>query len=390
MTGVEGGLRVSLFPSQGRVARVGIASDRALAACRVLEGRNVNDALALLPMLFSLCGTAQFLAGRKACESALEVFPSAEIRTRRRLALLAETLCEHATGILRDWPRFLAEAPALAQARAIRGALEPLKSIPLADLSAAMVADHIATARALVETHILGRLGGDALTGEDGFTLWTERAPSGAARLCGAMETTKLAGLGRCEQPFLPAQLHRLLLDHLMQDESYLARPHWHGSPAETGPLTRRADHPLIAALLKRHGNGVLTRLAARLADLMEVLAEMESLAAHAHAGAGAGAGAASKAQPDLPLAGSGIGLGIVEAARGRLAHRVVIENGIVRKWRILAPTEWNFHPDGAFARGLVGLEMEDSSARAELLALAIDPCVACQINHARPETCDA
>ena len=37
----------------------------------------------------------------------------------------------------------------------------------------------------------------------------------------------------------------------------------------------------------------------------------------------------------------------------GRLIHAVEIADGVVKRYRILAPTEWNFHPQGAAAKGL-------------------------------------
>jgi Ni,Fe-hydrogenase I large subunit len=74
---------------------------------------------------------------------------------------------------------------------------------------------------------------------------------------------------------------------------------------------------------------------------------------------------------------GEGIGLGLVEASRGWLAHRVEIADGCIRRYQILAPTEWNFHPRGALARGLIETapcQPHDQLAR--LLVTALDPCV--------------
>ena len=51
--------------------------------------------------------------------------------------------------------------------------------------------------------------------------------------------------------------------------------------------------------------------------------------------------------------------------------------------YQIVAPTEWNFHPDGALPRGLAGLEVDDEPRllRAARLAVhALDPCVASRI----------
>jgi Ni,Fe-hydrogenase I large subunit len=75
-----------------------------------------------------------------------------------------------------------------------------------------------------------------------------------------------------------------------------------------------------------------------------------------------------------------------VETARGLLVHRVRIAEGRVADYRIVAPTEWNFHPQGALARGLVGMGAGNAIAlkRQALLAVqALDPCVACSVEIA-------
>jgi len=53
-----------------------------------------------------------------------------------------------------------------------------------------------------------------------------------------------------------------------------------------------------------------------------------------------------------------------------------------------VAPTEWNFHPGGALASGLEGLEADDEQQliRSTRLAVhALDPCVAyrVEVGHA-------
>jgi len=66
--------------------------------------------------------------------------------------------------------------------------------------------------------------------------------------------------------------------------------------------------------------------------------------------------------------------------ARGLLLHWVQLDgDGAVRDYRVLAPTEWNFHPDGALARAVAALAPVDLDA-ARLLAAAYDPCVTCTV----------
>ena len=60
----------------------------------------------------------------------------------------------------------------------------------------------------------------------------------------------------------------------------------------------------------------------------------------------------------------------------------------LLARYRIVAPTEWNFHPRGAFSRGLAGIPArneEEVRRAAALLAHALDPCVAydLRVKHA-------
>jgi len=110
-----------------------------------------------------------------------------------------------------------------------------------------------------------------------------------------------------------------------------------------------------------------LPRLLARLFELVDVVGQIGRLVEQV---APAGAGA------DLSRA-DGSGIAQVEAARGRLVHWLRIVDGKIADYRILAPTEWNFHPRGALAQGLLSLPVDDRLPQlARLLVDAIDPCV--------------
>jgi hypothetical protein len=60
-------------------------------------------------------------------------------------------------------------------------------------------------------------------------------------------------------------------------------------------------------------------------------------------------------------------------------AGKIRLSGSCIADYLIVAPTEWNFHPAGAFRAELVGLRAADAGAvkrRVCLLALALDPCV--------------
>jgi coenzyme F420-reducing hydrogenase alpha subunit len=79
-------------------------------------------------------------------------------------------------------------------------------------------------------------------------------------------------------------------------------------------------------------------------------------------------------------LVARGNGFGAVESARGRLYHACRLDgDGRIADYRIVAPTEWNFHPDGPFARLVAGARIgrgEVAKRRVERLAFVFDPCI--------------
>ena len=79
----------------------------------------------------------------------------------------------------------------------------------------------------------------------------------------------------------------------------------------------------------------------------------------------------------EVELTRSGRGAGVVETARGPLAYLVDVADGHVRMLRSVAPTEWNFHPDGPFRAALDAAPIvPNPTLAARLLAASFDPCV--------------
>jgi len=80
---------------------------------------------------------------------------------------------------------------------------------------------------------------------------------------------------------------------------------------------------------------------------------------------------------------GEGQAIAWCEMARGLLLHWVQLDaQGRVADYRVLAPTEWNFHPQGVLAKALSTLAPQDT-ASASALAAAFDACVDCQVTTA-------
>lgn len=185
--------------------------------------------------------------------------------------------------------------------------------------------------------------------------------------------------------PAAPLRVHadetslRQLAAHLRDDEGFARQPLWQGRCAETGSWTRLHDGTALPC------SAPWLRLGARIAELARLSLPDEA----AHSGAGWLASGALNIGP-------GEGLAWVEMARGLLLHHVQLDdvqaNPRVAAYRVLAPTEWNFHPHGAVAAALETLPIDDTrqvQRRIGALMAAYDPCVRfdVELQPCQPET---
>ena len=155
----------------------------------------------------------------------------------------------------------------------------------------------------------------------------------------------------------------RRLAESLSGDLNFSQTPVWHGHSAETGPWTRFRHRRTNRASVQT----LWTRLASRWVELIEIAA--------------AGARLPGKNSEVLLSSGaislgSGQAIAWSEMARGLLFHWIRIDkHNAVLDYRVLAPTEWNFHPEGSLSSAVSRLSAGDC-ASACLLASGFDPCV--------------
>jgi Ni,Fe-hydrogenase I large subunit len=86
-----------------------------------------------------------------------------------------------------------------------------------------------------------------------------------------------------------------------------------------------------------------------------------------------------------VPVA-SAVGRALVETARGLLMHEVVLDGEFVADYLIVAPTEWNFHPQGVLHNRLLGADARDRNAlhqQVARLVTTLDPCVPWELQWA-------
>jgi hypothetical protein len=350
--GPEGELVLRVAWDGQAVSAVDVASTRPDVAARLLPGRAPDEVAAIVPRLFSICADSQGAAARLALGAAAGGRSDAVDAVA---TLRDEAVREYAFRVLLDWPRSVGEpedAQTLRELQATRTATPEARD----RIALAVFGQPAARWQTLATLGALDR--------------WLERGETTAARLLATVRFGD-GGFGQSETALLPspdnAQAARLA-SAMEADDGFCRQPVWQGAPAETGALARRAGDPLIGEIRARFGNAVLARLAARLRELAGLLAGTITLRAGAAA------------------LGAGRGLAWVENARGLLVHVATVVDGRVARYRILAPTEWNFHPQGALAGGLRGTRYAseaDLRHRAALLVQSLDPCVACRIELA-------
>lgn len=364
---IEGRLDLVLGSEGG----VRIRSSRPVAACRVFEGKPPSEVLPLVPMLFSLCGQSQAVAAARALEAALGRPARVEVERRRAVLIALEAVREHLLYFLghapplldleaevRSLPTLLAALAGLMRAvNPGAGLTKPPAKTP-ANTSGGAFPPHPGTDATRAWNALERRLRRQLL-GRDGMV----------AALGGRLEALAWQGLCPRSRPSLPILDGETVGSRLEGTSgwAFVARPDLDGEIPETGPWARRqADFDVPDGSLGQ-------RMRARAQDLRVAMEQVGRGLADAGE-----APAASALGGHAPVAGTG--LAQVESVRGRLLHRVILDDrGWVAEYRILAPTEWNFHPRGIAAALLDALPEgppERCARQAHLLVRVLDPCV--------------
>ena len=75
-------------------------------------------------------------------------------------------------------------------------------------------------------------------------------------------------------------------------------------------------------------------------------------------------------------------GVGIVEAARGSLIHKTKIEEGLIKEYQIIVPTQWNLaqgdkNEQGVAIKAMIGSK---NIEEATLIFRSFDVCSVCTV----------
>ena len=347
---------------------------------QLLRGQRDDEIVRSLGSIFTLCAHAH----RRSAAMALA---AAQGQTRDAaqppVALWLETARDHLRSMALDWPQHLPEAPGASPD------LRWLDDCPLplvtrhAPTDATAALDQLVQLRAWLEEHILGqpiRQWLQDCAAPEAFADWcqahAQRLPPARYLSAWYPMASRLHIPAHCLQvlhqdPILQHQQLTELAQAMVRQLGFVQHPVWRGQCFENGPWNRLRH----GALNQGVPRSAWWRLSARWLELLT----LAQAAPEASGGPQADGAARMLSAGSLWLA-DGQALGWCEMARGLLLHWVQLDAaGGVLDYRVLAPTEWNFHPQGALAQAVAALAGNDQ-ASAALLAAAFDPCVRCTV----------
>lgn len=365
MTDLAGGLQLR----PGAPVPHNLRSTRRAWASQIAPGRPADALPGLLASLFSLCGHSHRCASQLAIRAVEpSMFPSAEPLS---MTLQRETTLEHLRRIGLDWPRLLA-SPASPPAVALHAA-NSLRCCPL--IASPTSPDPWPELRQWLEHEWLRVkpatwLRAWQIFGIDWLNDWSRRCHGWLAELMCSVRRAGIELPRAHEQTLRPHDDDTKLLSlgaAIAAGDMDALRPRWQGQSACTGPWSRLHDNAPVQPWT------TWALLGSRLAELVRLCLP--------DAPGEAGAGWLSWGALNT---GTRQGLAWVEMARGLLIYQVALEDTAavepptIRSCQVLAPTEWNFHPEGLVAQALARLPAQspDLTSQVNLLMAAFDPCV--------------
>ncbi|WP_018240264.1 nickel-dependent hydrogenase large subunit [Ensifer sp. BR816] len=360
-----GTIRIDVTVSRAVACSVAVKANRPQGLSRMFVGRRPEEAPALARQVLSLCGFSQSVASRLAILNAADLPMGEGERVAAAAGLHAERIFETLRALIVHWPSPLPSELATVVGRCLRKARAASQAIIAPASSGKINPQHLASA---------------------------------VARLCSVARAIGISDRG--DMP-LPGSACAAMLQHIVDDRVFSGRrpdaltveddleviarlcdepdfinlPHLPGRVVETGAYARRAAWGSGAGSYLAH------RFLARIGEVRSCLGQLTALAGTGENDWGEHDWATLACGAPTPGAG---GYGAVECARGRLYHQAEIgDDGRLSAYRILAPTQWNFHPAGPFVETLLGSRIgsDDCAARSvSRLAVLFDPCVGIEV----------
>ncbi len=376
----------------------------------ILKGKNALDALVITPRVCGICGHAHLMATVRAIEDAYknggyEIVLNQKIQKIREFTLIMETIQNHLKWI------YLTIMPELAQLNKSTKILTPLKSA----FGSSIAARAIATFAGQWPHSSYMLPGGitcdptniDALKAKsyvDELTSFFEKESLGigieeflAFESCKDFKNMD-SDISFIEEELIKAGMNKKGFSHdrfivlgnhsytnpskinqtriycadamcvedidsySPNEKTYAKNAVYSGSYYEAGSLARQMslNVPIVKNMHRRYKDSAYSRVMARIFELAYLLKESNSILDDIDISE------ASFNAPQHINAITATGIGVVEAPRGPLVHKVSLEKGVIKEYKIITPTQFNIgsstksDPTPA-QKSMIGVSKEDA-----------------------------
>ena len=379
----EGAIRIGL--ETGSEPEVHVHSSRPLEVSRLMLGKSPVEVSEIIPLLYNVCASAQSRASLLAMQTALNQPLDAHKEVARDWLVMMENAREFLIRIFRDWPVLFEEniqvdlLPDIIQLLPEAAANLFTNAIGFSwhselVINSPGIENSIQQLDRLIEEQVLGLPSADWLSLDSIPALmnWAQNTNTLAARSILYIDRKNWSAIGQSSVTALPEMNAAQLIKKLSHatSQGFITQPSWQGKVRETSAFTRQQHHPLIEPFIDEYGNGLMSRWIARLVELASIPDQLRTLSQLLE-------------KPTQPVFPDASGLAQVETARGRLVHYAQVENKVISDYRIMAPTEWNFHPQGLIKQSLLDVLQRNPSSLEQALRCVInviDPCVGYQL----------
>lgn len=154
---------------------------------------------------------------------------------------------------------------------------------------------------------------------------------------------------------------------------SWITSPRYNGYALEGGSLARMTINGY-------YNNGIssMDRIMTRVLETIKIAESIELLINNLEI--------APNTQKEWSIPDEAYGIGTIGASRGCLAHWISIKNGVVDKYSVIPPSNWNLSPTddngvkGPVEYALIGTEIKDIESPIEIgrIVRSFDPCSNC------------
>jgi Ni,Fe-hydrogenase I large subunit len=147
----------------------------------------------------------------------------------------------------------------------------------------------------------------------------------------------------------------------------------------EVGPLARAmvSKKPIVKNLHKRYKDSVLTRIFARVHEMLVLLEHSKALLQNISLSQESCTVDTHKIPKEFE------GIGVTEAARGSLIHKTSVTKGLIERYEIIVPTQWNLSHGDTEEQGVAVKAMVGSSSveEAAFIFRSFDVCSVCTMH---------